>query len=82
MGNTTLSNTAFADAIQARTGITPDAFALSTYDVLFVVRRALEDVRDLRNFANFKAAFVNESIAETQPQLQPFLLRLSAIISQ
>ena len=52
-----------ADAIQARTGITPDAFALSTYDVLFVVQRALEDVGDLRNFANFKAAFVNEANA-------------------
>src|SRR5437762_7407617 len=50
-----------ADAIEARTGITPDAFALSAYDALFVVQRALEDVRDLRNFADFKAAFVNEA---------------------
>src|SRR5437667_2332297 len=50
-----------ADAIQARTGITPDAFALSAYDALFVVQRALEDVGDLRNFVNFKAAFVNEA---------------------
>src|SRR5947208_10914568 len=50
-----------ADAIQARTGITPDAFALSAYDALFVVQRALEDVGDLRNFASFKAAFVDEA---------------------
>jgi branched-chain amino acid transport system substrate-binding protein len=50
-----------ADAIQARTGITPDAFALSAYDALFVVQRALEDVGDLRNFANFKTAFVDEA---------------------
>jgi branched-chain amino acid transport system substrate-binding protein len=50
-----------ADAIQARTGITPDAFALSAYDALFVVQRALEDVGDLRNFADFKTAFVDEA---------------------
>src|SRR5437016_2339335 len=50
-----------ADAIQARTGITPDAFALSAYDALFVVQHALEDVGDLRNFTNFKTAFVNEA---------------------
>ena len=30
-----------ADEIEARTGITPDAFALSTYDALFVVNLAL-----------------------------------------
>src|SRR5438874_1069941 len=41
-----------ADAIQARTGITPDAFALSAYDALFVLQRALEDVGDLRNFVS------------------------------
>jgi branched-chain amino acid transport system substrate-binding protein len=52
-----------ADAIEAQTGIKPDAFALSAYDALFVVQRALEDVGDLRNFANFKAAFVNEADA-------------------
>jgi branched-chain amino acid transport system substrate-binding protein len=50
-----------ADAIEARTGITPDAFALSAYDALFVVQRALEDAGDLRNFAAFKAAFVDEA---------------------
>ncbi len=50
-----------ADAIEARTGITPDAFALSAYDALFVVQSALEDVGDLRNFADFKAAFVDEA---------------------
>ena len=47
----------------ARTGIEPDAFALSTYDVLFVIQRALEDVGDLKNFAAFKAAFVSEADA-------------------
>src|SRR5213595_3360634 len=31
-----------ADAIESRTGIMPDAFALSAYDALFVVQRALE----------------------------------------
>jgi hypothetical protein len=41
----------------------PDAFALSAYDALFVVQRALEDVGDLRNFAHFKTAFVNEANA-------------------
>ena len=50
-----------ADAIEARTGIVPDAFALSAYDALFVVQRALEDTGDLRNFGNFKSAFVDEA---------------------
>jgi branched-chain amino acid transport system substrate-binding protein len=50
-----------ADAIEARTGIKPDAFALSTYDGLFVIQRALEDVGDLKNFVAFKAAFVSEA---------------------
>ena len=52
-----------ADAIEARTGIMPDAFALSAYDALFVVQRALEDVGDLRDFPAFKATFVNEANA-------------------
>jgi branched-chain amino acid transport system substrate-binding protein len=52
-----------ADAIEARTGITPDAFALSAYDALFVVQRALEDVGDLKDFPAFKAAFVDEANA-------------------
>ncbi|PYJ74228.1 MAG: hypothetical protein DME72_03610 [Verrucomicrobia bacterium] len=52
-----------SDAIEARTGIKPDAFALSTYDGLFVIQRALEDVGDLKNFAAFKAAFVSEADA-------------------
>jgi branched-chain amino acid transport system substrate-binding protein len=50
-----------ADAIETRTGIKPDAFALSTYDGLFVIQRALQDVGDLKNFAAFKAAFVSEA---------------------
>jgi branched-chain amino acid transport system substrate-binding protein len=52
-----------ADEIEARTGIKPDAFALSTYDVLFVIQRALEDVGDLKDFTAFKAAFVSEADA-------------------
>jgi branched-chain amino acid transport system substrate-binding protein len=52
-----------ANEIEARTGIEPDAFALSTYDVLFVLQRALQDVGDLKNFAAFKAAFVSEADA-------------------
>jgi len=48
-------------AIEARTGITPDAFALSAYDALFVVRLAVQDVGGLMNFASFKAAFVTEA---------------------
>ncbi len=52
-----------SDEIEARTGIKPDAFALSTYDALFVLQRALEDVGDLRNFAAFKAAFMSEADA-------------------
>ncbi len=51
-----------ADAIQARTGIEPDAFALSAYDALFVVRRALRDLKYLKkSFANLKATFVGEA---------------------
>ena len=48
-----------ATAIQARTGIAADAFALSAYDSLFVVERALRVVGDLKDFAAFKTAFVN-----------------------
>jgi branched-chain amino acid transport system substrate-binding protein len=51
-----------SDAIEARTGIKPDAFALSTYDVLFVLERALQDVGD-KDFDGFKAAFVSEADA-------------------
>lgn len=50
-----------ADAIEARTGITPDAFALSAYDALFVVERALRTVGDLKDFAAFKTAFVQSA---------------------
>lgn len=50
-----------ADAIEARTGITPDAFALSAYDALGVVTNALVHGNPQKNFANFKAAFVNEA---------------------
>jgi branched-chain amino acid transport system substrate-binding protein len=49
------------DAIEARTGITADAFALSAYDALFVVQNALVHANPQKNFGNFKAAFVNEA---------------------
>jgi branched-chain amino acid transport system substrate-binding protein len=49
-----------ADAIEARTGITADAFALSTYDALFVVNNALVHAEPETNFGEFKAAFVDE----------------------
>jgi branched-chain amino acid transport system substrate-binding protein len=50
-----------ADEIEARTGITADAFALSTYDALFVVNLALVHAKPQKNFGNFKAAFVEEA---------------------
>jgi len=50
-----------ADEIEGRTGITPDAFALSTYDALFVVNLALVHAKPQRNFGNFKAAFIEEA---------------------
>jgi branched-chain amino acid transport system substrate-binding protein len=52
-----------ANAIEARTGITPDAFALSAYDALFVVERALRVTGNLKNFASFKSAFVDAANA-------------------
>src|SRR2546421_2743805 len=52
-----------ANAIEARTGITADAFALSAYDALFVVVRALQDAGNLKDFAGFKDAFVNAANA-------------------
>jgi branched-chain amino acid transport system substrate-binding protein len=50
-----------ADAIEARTGITADAFALSAFDALYVVQLALVHAKPEKNFANFKAAFVDEA---------------------
>jgi len=50
-----------ADEIEARSGITPDAFALSAYDALFVVQLALQHPKPLKNFDRFKAAFVEEA---------------------
>ena len=50
-----------ADEVEARTGITPDAFALSTYDALFVVNLALVHAKPQKNFGHFKAAFVEEA---------------------
>jgi len=50
-----------ANEIEARTGITPDAFALSVYDGLFVVNLALQRPKPLKNFDRFKAAFIEEA---------------------
>src|SRR5215467_599369 len=50
-----------ANAIEARTGIAADAFALSTYDALFVVNLALVHAKPQKNFGNFKAAFIEEA---------------------
>ena len=50
-----------ADEIEARTGITPDAFALSAYDALFVVQLALQHPKPLKNFERSKASFVEEA---------------------
>jgi branched-chain amino acid transport system substrate-binding protein len=50
-----------ADEIEARTGITPDAFALSAYDALFVVNLALQQPQPLKNFDRFKADFIEEA---------------------
>lgn len=53
-----------ANAIEARTGITPDAFALSAYDGLFVVQQALQGVKNVKKkFNHFKAAFVEKADA-------------------
>jgi branched-chain amino acid transport system substrate-binding protein len=52
-----------ANAIEVRTGITADAFALSAYDALFVVARALQDAGNLKDFAGFKNAFVDATNA-------------------
>src|SRR5881227_3298054 len=52
-----------ANAIEARTGITADAFALSAYDALFVVERALRVTADLKDFSSFKSAFVDAANA-------------------
>jgi branched-chain amino acid transport system substrate-binding protein len=52
-----------ANEIEARTGIKPDAFALSAYDALFVVEQALRTAGNLKDFAAFKTAFVNAADA-------------------
>jgi branched-chain amino acid transport system substrate-binding protein len=52
-----------ADEIEARTGITPDAFALSAYDSVFVVEQALRTAGNLKDFARFKTAFVETANA-------------------
>src|SRR6266481_4180736 len=50
-----------ADAIEARTGITADAFALLAYDALFVAQLALIHANPQKNFDNLKGAFVDEA---------------------
>ncbi len=48
-------------AIRKRTGLMPDAFALSAYDALFVADGALEKAGGVHHFSKFKAAFLQES---------------------
>ena len=48
-------------AIRKRTGLMPDAFALSAYDALFVADGALEKTGGVHHFSKFKAAFLRES---------------------
>lgn len=50
-----------SNAIRKRTGIAPDAFALSAYDALFVAHDALRKTKGARNFPRFKAAFLRQS---------------------
>jgi len=50
-----------ADQVEARTGITPDAFALSVYDALFVVNLALQHPKPLKSFDRFKTAVIDEA---------------------
>jgi branched-chain amino acid transport system substrate-binding protein len=52
-----------ANEIETRTGIKPDAFALSAYDALFVVEQGLRTAGNLKDFAAFKTAFVNAADA-------------------
>jgi branched-chain amino acid transport system substrate-binding protein len=47
-----------SNQIQAITGIEPDAYALSTYDAMFIVDRAARDSGGTENFRAFKSAFV------------------------
>lgn len=48
-------------AIRKRTGLKPDAFALSAYDALFVADRALQKTGGVHHFSKFKATFLRES---------------------
>ena len=45
-----------ADAIEARTGITPDAFALSTYDALFVVEPGVGTCQPAKEFRQLQSS--------------------------
>jgi branched-chain amino acid transport system substrate-binding protein len=53
------------DAIQARTGIQPDAYALSAYDALFIVDRAAREAGGTEHFEAFKTDFVRVADAYT-----------------
>jgi branched-chain amino acid transport system substrate-binding protein len=44
--------------IQTQTGIEPDAYALSTYDAMFIVDRAAREAGGTENFRAFKSDFV------------------------
>ncbi len=47
-------------AVEKRTGITPDAFALSAYDALFVTSRALKKAK-VERFPKFRRKFVRQA---------------------
>jgi branched-chain amino acid transport system substrate-binding protein len=47
-----------SDGVMARTGVRPDAFALSAYDALFVVHEALVAAGEVRDPLAVRAAFV------------------------
>ncbi len=54
-----------ATEIEQETGITPDAFALATYDALFVAYRALQESRGGRDFHLLKKEFVETADSYT-----------------
>jgi branched-chain amino acid transport system substrate-binding protein len=55
-----------SDEIEARTGITLDAFALSAYDALFVVNLALQRPKPLKNFDKIQSGIHRGSRASSR----------------
>lgn len=50
-----------ADEIKERSGVEPDAFALSVYDAVWVIALAYFDIATPDNIDSFKASFVSEA---------------------